>query len=209
MGVSKGLAAFQVQRATAEAARALIQASALDRLLHWLKRLIAPFFAYRKFEFFECEDVRRLPTFQAHPAIQVTTYDGSITIPRDIAELSAPSPGETMTAIYVARRVAGHMRAGFKDTFSKESGAMVKLNGGEVYLYDITILPEYRGMGLTKYMLVSAIRTLNEKGFGRVVVGDVSDGRLQGADLERLGFQKFQTIKSYKIFGKRINVLSE
>lgn len=209
IGVSKGAAALNFRQPRTPAAEAVMQSPFFQRLLYIVRLLFSPIFSFQKFVLYECEDFRALPRMQVHPALHVTTYDASLAVPDEVAAVAAPRPGESLSAVYVANRPVGYLRAAFKDMPAPDSGMVVKIGAGSVYLFELFIHPEFRGTGLAKYLLVSAMRDFRSRGFGKVVTGRLLAADSSNHEMERLGFRAVQEITAYRILGQHINVVAQ
>ncbi|MFQ5628040.1 MAG: hypothetical protein ACE5I1_04700 [bacterium] len=208
VGVSEGIATLRINRSKANPAATMMESKVLQRLLSILRKIISPVFSVQNYELFECDDVKALPPLTHYTDIHVETYDGSIAIPDNVVEVIKYKRGEALTVVTVARRVVGYIRAAFKDMHAPECDVQVNVRSGDVYLYESKILDDYRGMGLSKYMLVSAARAFHNRGFNKVLVGSIVNGRQSRVDIERAGFRTFLEISAYKFLGQRVNVLT-
>jgi len=208
VGVSEGIATLRMNRSKVNTAESVMDSRILQHLLSVLRKIVSPVFSLQKYELFECEDARSLPPLTHYTDVHVETYDGSVAIPDDVAEVARPRPGEALTVVTVARRVVGYIRAAFKDMNAPECDVMVQVKAGYVYLYEFSVSEDFRGIGLSKYMLVSAARAFHGQGFNKVIVGRIINSIQSRFDMERTGFKTFLEISAYRILGQRINVLT-
>ncbi|MCK6256221.1 GNAT family N-acetyltransferase [Fictibacillus sp. KIGAM418] len=65
------------------------------------------------------------------------------------------------------------------------------------FIYDVYILPDYRGRGLSKKLVEAGISELKEKGYEEVRL-NVFDANFAKGIYEKMGFEPLQTIMVYK-----------
>ena len=209
LGVSEGIAALRLHRARARTAEVVLESKILQCFLHFLRKLVSPIFSVQKYELFECDDIRDLPPLAKHTDIHTQTYDGAITVPQNVVDIARPNHGEALSVVSIANTVVGYVRAAFKDTYAPDSEVLVNVRAGEVYLHDLTVMDGYKGVGLSKYLVVSAARAFHERGFSKVIIGrSMQHGVPASLNIERLGFSNSLVISAYRFFGIRINVLT-
>jgi hypothetical protein len=208
VGVSEGIATLQMNRPAVSTAKSVMQSKILHGLLSLLRIIISPVFSFQKYELFECDDLRSLPSIQNFPNVNIETYDGSLGIPDDVAEIIKPRAGEALSVIFIARKVVGYIRAAFKDMNAPECDVLVNVRAGHVYLFELSVRNEYRGTELSRQLLLSATRAFHEQGFNNVIFGRILNGVQSRFDMERNGFKSYLKIAAYKILGQRINVIT-
>ncbi len=179
----------------------------LEKLTAAVQAVFKPIFSYKVVEFYDCDDANRLPDLPDLPALHAKTFDGSVAVPGELASLAELHPGETLTTIYIGRKEVGYIHAGFKPMLSPDTGVWVNVKPGEVYLYGLTILPEFRGRGFSKYLLVSAANAFHKRGFSRIIVSKLLAQFTSQSEMEKAGFQRYDLLRAFKIFSKRIHVI--
>lgn len=208
VGVSEGIAALSINKPGVSAAKSVVRGNISKGIFSFLRKIISPVFSLQKYELFECDDPHSLPSITQFPNVHVETYDGSLSIPDDVAKIVGPRPGEALSVIFIARKVVGYTRAAFKDMHAPECDVMVSVRAGHVYLFDLSIFNKDHDSGLLKFLLVSTTQAFHKRGFSNVIVGRILNSMQNRFGMERTGFKSFQEIAAYKIFGQRINVIT-
>lgn len=208
MGAGEGIALLRISRPGVAATEPVMDLRFAGRFLAWLRRVIAPLFSSQKYELYECDEVRLLPGLSSYPDIHVETFDGSLAIPDEVARIVQPRPGESITVVTIARRIVAYARAVFKSTHAPECEVLVQVKPGEAFLSELRVLAPYRGIGLSRYLLISAARHLLEQGFSKVFIGKLIESKNHRQEMERTGFRTALEVTAYKILGQRINVLT-
>ncbi len=197
-------AGIQVNEISAAALNEKIKLSWFHRMAGMVKALVSPLFLSKTVYLYESEDLIRVAEVNGHPSLRVECYDGVSAVPDEVAEVIEPLPGETLTVLYVGRRIVGFVRASFKNRYSPDIDEYIQLNAGEVYLYDLHILPEYLNTHLFSYLLATSARKFLEKGFSRVLLGTMDHSPRYRTLLEKAGFRLYQKQSTYRILGKRL-----
>ena len=177
----------------------------LQRVVNMIKTIIAPLFVTRTVRYFHCEDLRKLPNLNGNPAVHVESYDGVSAVPDEVADVIEPLPGETLSVLFVGRKIAGFVRAAFKSQYSPELDQFIEVSAGEVLLYQTYLMPEYNSLNMYAYLFMAAARGFLEKGFSRVIIATPSANPVLKRAIEKAGFRLFKTEKNYRILGKHFH----
>ncbi len=181
----------------------------LERVIKMIKTIISPLFITRTVRYYHCDDVRKLPALNGHSAVHVESYDGVSAVPDEVADVIEPYPGETLSVLYVGRKIAGFVRAAFKSQYSPELDQMVEVAAGEVLLYQTYLMPEYNNLGMYAYLFMATAKGFLEKGFSRVIIATPAANPVMKQAIEKAGFRLFKTEKNYRILGKHFQSVQD
>ena len=88
--------------------------------------------------------------------------------------------------LYENARLIGELRVMYRHEDKRFS-----LTGKRAYLYAFRIHEDFRGKGLSKYLLKSVISTLSEKGYTEFTIGVEDDNRIAKHIYSEIGFNRF------------------
>lgn len=184
----------------------------IAQILRYLKALFSPLLYLQAIRYYQTDDIRAMPRFLPHPALQLDLFEGMATVPDDVERFVQPYPGESLSVLFVGKKIVGFVRAAFKSIYFSQVRVSLDVRPGEVFLYDAFLLPEYRESQLSSYLISGTARKLLEQGFGRVLVGISDDSLHSRTMIEKLGFRHYHTLNLYRILGmwfcKAINTSS-
>lgn len=175
----------------------------LKRVGKMIKTIVSPLYYAQRVRYYQCDDLIKLPHLNGNPLMRVENFEGVSAVPDDVAEFVDPLPGETLTVLYVGRKIAGFARAAFKNRYSADLDRVIEVAAGEVLLYQVYVLPAYQSLKMTAYLLSSAARTFLNEGFSRVIIATAQNNPSWQKAIERAGFRLYKTEKKVRILGKK------
>jgi len=104
-------------------------------------------------------------------------------------------------------KIIGCTKIGFGNVYIADYNRVIEFPERMAFFYDIFILPEQRGKGVAKHLVIQAIKFLKAQGYTKVGVHVPPWNKASIRVCEKIGFKKVSYIRYFRIFGVSIRIV--
>lgn len=112
--------------------------------------------------------------------------------------------GHFLSNIKYKGQIIGSIKVGFGKVFILDFKKNIYFPDKVAFHTDVYVVPEYRGLGVTPYLMTEVMRFLKDKGFVKIRCHIPPWNVASIKSHTKIGFKKIRYIRFFRIFGLRI-----
>jgi GNAT superfamily N-acetyltransferase len=147
----------------------------------------------------------RIPKVTPKKALQMKTTKPSElqNVRRDLLKRRLRR-GDTVFTAYDQAQPVGYIFAARESAWVGEIDTRLRIQPGDIYLYDAFTYPANRGMRVYPWLLTHAARYYREQGYKTALIFTTSVNRASARAIRRAGFSCYQRIRFYDLWGLKM-----